>query len=76
MNSCERNYHRALKTLAALRVARAQAQPTAQPQEATTTSETPGSFRPNPATHPEPPANPAEILPTTPIPGQNLTQTA
>jgi hypothetical protein len=76
VNSCERNYHRALKTLAALQVARTQAQPTPQPEEATTTSKSPGSFRSNPATHAEPTANPAEILLTTPIPDQNLTQTA
>jgi hypothetical protein len=76
VNSCERNYHRALKTLAALQAARAQAQPAAQPEESTTTSKSPGSFRNNPATHPDAPANPAEIFPIAPIPDQNLTQTA
>jgi hypothetical protein len=76
VNSCERNYHRALKQLAALQVARAQAQPTPQPEESTASSKSPGSFRNNPATHPGAPANPAEILPIAPIPDQNLTQTA
>jgi hypothetical protein len=76
VNSCERNYHRALKTLAALQAARAQAQAASQPEETTTGSKSPGSFRNNPATRPDAPANPAEILPITPTPDQNLTQTA
>jgi hypothetical protein len=62
VNSCERNYHRALKQLLALQVARAQPHPASQPEESTATSKSPGSFQQNP----EPPIthapNPPEIL--------------
>jgi hypothetical protein len=50
VNCCERNYHRALKQLIALQVARAHAQSTSQPAESKTTSESSGSFRNNPET--------------------------
>jgi hypothetical protein len=50
VNSCERAYHRALKELGALEVARTHALRTAQPEETTTSSESPGSFRTNPET--------------------------
>jgi hypothetical protein len=50
VNSCERAYHRALKELVALQVARAHALRTAKPEETTTSSESPGSFRTNPET--------------------------
>jgi hypothetical protein len=50
VNCCERNYHRALKTLVASQAARARALNTAQPEESATASESPGSFRTNPET--------------------------
>jgi hypothetical protein len=48
VNSCERAYHRALKTLTALQVARTYAATTPQPEENTASSESPGSFCTNP----------------------------
>jgi hypothetical protein len=48
VNSCERHYHRARKQLQTAQGARADSQTTAQPQQNTTTSESPASFRTNP----------------------------
>jgi hypothetical protein len=64
-NCCERNYHRALKTLMASQVARAHTQPTPQPEESTTASESPGSFRNNPQ-------NPAPFTPSGGPPGVEI----
>jgi hypothetical protein len=61
VNCCERNYHRALKQLLALQVARAHSQPTPQPEDSTTTSESSGSFRRNPETAPAPPSDGPEF---------------
>jgi hypothetical protein len=78
VNCCERNYHRALKAL----VASGHARSTAQPEESTTTSESPGSFRANPQTPaaaapkapPQPPANPVATVDG--LPPQHLEETA
>ena len=47
VNCCERNYHRALKQLIALQVARAHGLRSPQTKESKATSESPGSFRNN-----------------------------
>jgi hypothetical protein len=70
VNSCERNYHRALKQLSVLHVARAHADSALQPEEATATSESPGSFRANP----EAPAN--AVRKTAPEAAENHAQPA
>jgi hypothetical protein len=57
INSCERAYHRAIKTLTALQGARTYAPTTSQPEESTTTSESSGSFRTNLVTAVAVPAN-------------------
>jgi hypothetical protein len=62
VNSCERAYHRALKQLAALQVARAHADPASQPEESAATSESPGSFQQNPETPAPHVPNPPEIV--------------
>jgi hypothetical protein len=62
VNSRERNYHRALKELqglvAARRSAAAEAEPTLQPEDPKTTSESWASLRTNPQTALETPSNP------------------
>jgi hypothetical protein len=70
VNSCERNYHRALKELVAAQMARAHASSASQPEGATTTSESSGSFRANPET----PANAAHE--TAPEAAENNAQPA
>jgi hypothetical protein len=73
VNSCERAYHRALKSLAALQAARSYAANAPQAEETTTSSESPGSFRTNaeasateaPETAPFAAANP--VLPAQPF---------
>jgi hypothetical protein len=72
MNSCQRQYQFARKELQALQAARPQPENPPQPEEATTTSESPGSFYTNaqsPATAapkpaPQPAASPAETAET------------
>jgi hypothetical protein len=72
VNSCERAYHRALKELVALEVARTHALRTPQSEETTTSSESPGSFRTNPEhSQPKPqkpPRKPPQTLRTMPNP--------
>jgi hypothetical protein len=91
-NSCERTYHRALKELHRLQVARAhglrtpepEAVPTPQPQQSTPHSAKMASFSTNPKTaaQPEPtpqpgaPANPAEARPSATNPEQEPPEAA
>ena len=50
INSCERHYHRARKELQAAQAGRGDSQTAPQPEEATTTSASPASFRTLPET--------------------------
>jgi hypothetical protein len=77
VNCCERNYHRALKSLAASQVARARARNTAQPEESAATSESPGLFRNKSAkrstsARPEIPAEPVIAAQTAQPPVEDL----
>ncbi len=80
VNCCERNYHRALKQLLALQAARDSAQPTPQPEDSTTTSQSSGSFRQSPQNPPTPAAdpiqNPPEPAPIAPQPPISVIQAA
>ena len=66
VNSCERNYHRALKELQHQQVIRLKAEQSPQPQESTTTSESSAPFRQTPEapapTAPNPPETPQNPL--------------
>ena len=61
VNSCERNYHRALKELQRQQTARAKAVQSPQPEDSTTTSESSAPFRTTPQTVPAAAPNPPEI---------------
>jgi hypothetical protein len=68
INSCERHYRNAHKDLQAAQASRGDTIATPQPEEATTTSESPASFRTNPEAAATPaaaaPQSPEFILPT------------
>jgi hypothetical protein len=66
MNSCQRQYHHARKELQSLRAARPRHQNTSQPEETTTTSDSPGSFYTNPISPAPPPNPPVSIAKVTP----------
>ena len=66
VNSCERNYHRALNQLQRLQATRSQGLPTPQPEQSKPTSASAASFRQNPQTSPPAPESATFSQPVAP----------